>query len=92
MKEKQLHKINVKGYVQGVGFRWSAAREAKNLGITGFVKNMPDGSVYIEAEGTEEQLKTFTDWCKKGPGFGVIESVEIESFPAVNFTEFRIEH
>ena len=41
MEEKLLYKIHVRGRVQGVGFRWSAVREAKNNGITGFVKNMP---------------------------------------------------
>lgn len=91
MNEKLLYKIHIKGYVQGVGFRWSAAREAKNLGITGFVKNLSNGSVYIEAEATEEQLKDFVEWCKKGPDFCYVESVETESFPAVNYRKFRIE-
>ena len=90
MEEKLLFKIHVRGHVQGVGFRWSALREAKSLGITGFVKNLPDGSVYIEAEGKAGQLKAFIDWCKKGPDFGLVESVEAENFPAVNYTEFRI--
>ena len=90
MEEKLLYKIHVRGYVQGVGFRWSAAREAKNLGITGFVKNLSDGSVYMEAEGSSAQLKLFTEWCKKGPGF--VESVDIESSPAANYQDFRIEH
>jgi len=43
--------ITVKGRVQGVGFRYSAMEAAEELGIKGFVRNMPDGSVYIEAEG-----------------------------------------
>ena len=59
MDEKLLYKIHIRGYVQGVGFRWSTAREAKIMGITGFVKNLPDGSVYIEAEGTADRLKAF---------------------------------
>jgi acylphosphatase len=92
MEEKLLYKIHVRGYVQGVGFRWSTAREAKSHGIKGFVKNLTDGSVYIEAEGTAGQLKAFIEWCKKGPDFGLVESVETESFPSVNYTEFRIEH
>jgi acylphosphatase len=52
MEGKLLYKIHIRGYVQGVGFRWSAAREAKILGITGLIRNMTDGSVYIEAEGS----------------------------------------
>jgi acylphosphatase len=92
MDKKLLYKIHVSGYVQGVGFRWSAAREAKRHGITGFVKNLSDGRVYIEAEGSAAQLEAFIEWCKKGPGFGFVESVEAKSYPAVNYTEFRIDN
>jgi acylphosphatase len=92
MEEKLLYKIHIRGYVQGVGFRWSAAREAKSLGITGFVSNLEDGSVYIEAEGPASRLKDFIEWCKKGPGLSKVESVETESLPAVNYSEFRIEN
>ena len=92
MEEILLYRIHVSGQVQGVGFRWSAAREAKSRGITGFVKNLPDGRVYIEAEGSAEQLKAFIEWCKRGPDFSLVESVDTETLPAVNFREFRIEH
>lgn len=90
MEEKLLYKIHVTGRVQGVGFRWSAANEARNREIKGFVKNLSDGSVYIEAEGSPEQLKIFVGWCKRGPAFGFVESVTVESVPAVNYTDFRI--
>jgi acylphosphatase len=92
MQEKLLYRIHVRGYVQGVGFRWNAAREARQRGITGFVRNLSDGSVYIEAEGPAEQLKAFVDWCRKGPDFSAVESVETDSSATVNYTEFRIEH
>jgi len=92
MEEKLLYKIHVRGRVQGVGFRWSAVRAAKNHGITGFVKNMQDGSVYIEAEGPEKKLKTFVEWCKTGPGFGYVESVTTDPYPPVNYKDFRIEY
>lgn len=92
MDKKLLYKIHIRGYVQGVGFRWSAAREARNHRITGFVKNLSDGSVYIEAEGSPDQLRSFIEWCRKGPDSSSVESVEAESFPAVNYVEFRIEH
>lgn len=78
--------------VQGVGFRWRAVREATKIGITGNVKNLPDGSVYIEAEGNRGQLDSFTSWCRQGPGVGYVDSVEvIEGLPA-GHTAFRIEH
>jgi acylphosphatase len=90
MDQKLLYKIQVKGLVQGVGFRWNAAREARVLGITGFVRNMPDGSVYIEAEGSESQLNAFVKWCKNGPG--IVDSVNTQSHPPVDYRDFRIEH
>jgi len=92
MEQRLLYKIYVRGNVQGVGFRWNAAMEARILGITGFVKNLSDGSVYIEAEGSGGQLEKFIRWCKRGPAFSSVESVETESFPPVNYTEFRISH
>jgi acylphosphatase len=92
MDRKLLYKIHVRGHVQGVGFRWSAAHEAWKRGITGYVKNMSDGSVYIEAEGYEDQLNAFIEWCKKGTGIGFVDSVEVNSCPPVNYEDFRIEH
>jgi acylphosphatase len=91
MEDKLLYKIHVKGHVQGVGFRWSAAREARNLGIKGFIQNLPEGSVYIEAEGTPEQLKIFVDWCRKGPRLSVVESIKADPFSPVDYSDFRIE-
>ncbi len=90
MDEKKLYKILVTGHVQGVGFRWSAANEARNRDIKGYIKNLSDGSVYIEAEGSPVQLDIFVEWCKKGPAFGTVESVNIETVPAVNYSDFRI--
>jgi acylphosphatase len=92
MEAKLLYKIRVRGYVQGVGFRWSALREAQKREITGYVMNLSDGSVYIEAEGSLNQLQAFVEWCKRGPGFGFVESVETESCPSVNYKEFRVKH
>jgi acylphosphatase len=92
MEEKLLYKIRVTGQVQGVGFRWRATKEAKNLDIKGFVKNLSDGSVYIEAEGSVIQLDMFVEWCKTGPGFGFVESVNIDISPIINYKDFRIEN
>ena len=90
MEEKILYKIHVTGYVQGVRFRWRTVREAGGRGIKGFDRNLSDGSVYIEAEGTRSQLKSFVEWCKKGPGY--VESVTTDVYPPVNYTEFRVEY
>ena len=92
MEKKVLYKIIVKGRVQGVGFRWGAAKKARDLGITGFVRNLPDGSVCLEAEGSAKELDAFIGWCREGPGFGFVESVKAELFPPAGYSEFRIEH
>ena len=91
MKEKLLYKIRIIGHVQGVGFRWRAANEARSRDIKGFVKNLSNGSVYIEAEGSSDQLNPFVEWCKIGPGFGFVESVNVDTVTPVNYTDFRIE-
>ncbi len=92
MEEKLLYKIHITGRVQGVGFRWSAASEALARDIKGYVKNVPDGSVYIEAEGAKGQLDAYVEWCKNGPVLGFVDSVNAVPFPPVGYTEFRIEH
>ncbi|MEZ4996543.1 MAG: acylphosphatase [Bacteroidales bacterium] len=70
-KTGTLYRIHVTRMVQGVGFRWSAAREAWRLGVTGYVRNMPDGTVFLEAEGSREKLDAFAAWCRKRARNGV---------------------
>jgi len=91
--ESMIHyRIHVTGKVQGVGFRWNAAREAWTRGITGYVKNMPDGSVFIEAEGTREQLDGFAAWCRSGPGRGFVDYAEVSEGPPAGYSDFTIRH
>ena len=78
------------GRVQGVGFRWSAVREAGRRGITGLVKKCPDGSVYLEAEGERECLDEFVEWCRKGPGPEYVKSVVFDVHPPSGYKEFRV--
>lgn len=68
--------IKVHGRVQGVLYRSSGQNEAIRLGLTGFARNEPDGTVYFEAEGDEEGLKKFLDWCCRGPRFAKVERVD----------------
>ena len=82
--------INISGFVQGVTFRQSAKTEADKLGLSGFAKNLPDGSVYIEAEGEEKKLEEFLAWCHQGPNFAKIEDVHIEQGPLKNYQGFTI--
>ena len=67
--------IQVFGLVQGVFFRYDTRKIARNLGLTGIVKNLPNGSVYIEAEGQEDKLLELLKFCRKGPKSARVENV-----------------
>lgn len=82
--------IIVFGKVQGVYYRQSTKEKAIELGITGKVKNLRNGSVFITATGTAEQLALFTEWCKKGPPHALVAGVEIIEIPLKDFEKFRI--
>lgn len=69
----QAHKIVVSGKVQGVYFRASAQHTAIEIGIKGWVRNEPNGSVLIHAEGTEDQPRAFTKWCHRGPSAATVD-------------------
>lgn len=68
----------VKGKVQGVFYREFTRREAEALGISGFVRNLKDGSVEVIAEGEERQLKEFERKLRKGPLMAFITDVELK--------------
>lgn len=70
--------INVYGLVQGVFFRYTTRKVARKLGLTGYVKNMPDGKVYIEAEGPDEKLLELLEFSKKGPKYAHVDKVDYE--------------
>jgi acylphosphatase len=70
--------INVYGHVQGVFFRYTTRKVARKLGLTGVVKNMTDGSVFIEAEGSEDKLNELLEFSKKGPKYAKVENVKYE--------------
>lgn len=82
--------IRVSGRVQGVGFRYYTQQKAKELSITGYVKNKPDRSVYIEAEGSEDNLQTFIDWCKIGPQRAIVANIDIQVVPKLDYHSFKI--
>ncbi len=82
--------IVVTGKVQGVGFRYSAKRAALEHTIHGFVKNLDDGSVYIEAEGTQENIDTYIIWCKSGPRYALVKDIAITKGEVKHFTSFDI--
>jgi acylphosphatase len=86
------YKIKITGRVQGVGYRHAAMTTARFQGIKGIVKNLSDGSVYIEAEGTRNQLDEYVKWCRTGPGFGSVEGVLVDIAPLKNYKKFNIKY
>ena len=72
----KLVRCLVRGRVQGVFFRASTAREAMRLGVSGWVRNLPDGAVELCAEGEEEHLKELVAWAGGGPERARVDSVE----------------
>lgn len=84
--------IRISGLVQGVSFRYWTVIKAREFGLTGFVRNEPDGTVLAVAEGPEPALKEFLQWCQTGPEYAQVEKVEEEWGKATGeFTEFQVE-
>ena len=82
----------VSGRVQGVGFRYSAAREAHRLHINGWVRNASNDDVEVWAEGDPEKLATFLEWLRQGPQFSRIDSVDAVEKHAKGYYDFNIEY
>jgi acylphosphatase len=82
--------ITVSGKVQGVFYRQSALEIADQLGVKGFVRNETKGNVFIEAEGTTEQLTQLVQWCRKGPAKAIVSDVKVEEGGLKNFSSFEI--
>jgi acylphosphatase len=82
--------IQVFGKVQGVGFRFYTHRKALELNLKGFVQNRPDGSVYIEAGGQEENIDQFILWCNNGPAWARVSKIQRQELPAIGYEDFRI--
>ena len=64
---KSRYKVLVKGIVQGVNFRYYTQRQALKYSITGWVRNLPDGSVAAVFEGEEQDVEAMVQWCRQGP-------------------------
>ncbi len=78
MAERARVRILVSGLVQGVAFRASTVDEARRLGVAGWVRNLPAGSVEIEAEGGRGPVEALVAWCRHGPPAARVEAVQVE--------------
>lgn len=87
VKAIQAH---VTGRVQGVSFRWYAQERARSLGVAGWVRNEPDGSVLLHAEGDDEAVDSLVEWCRQGPSMAKVSDVAVRPVTATGATGFEI--
>ncbi|MEE9549432.1 MAG: acylphosphatase [Candidatus Binatia bacterium] len=71
-------RLCIEGRVQGVFFRYSTVEEAGRLGLRGWVRNCPDGSVEVMAEGPRENIENLISWCRHGPPGAHVHNVRIQ--------------
>ena len=89
-EQKRLAAI-VHGRVQGVSFRYNTQIIARELGLTGWVRNRPDGTVEVVAEGAATALAEFETWLHRGPRAAVVRRVALSwQPPSGEFSEFKV--
>lgn len=88
---EQTISITVSGMVQGVYYRQSTKEKAVELGISGMVKNLPDGKVHILATGMADQLDQLVEWCKHGPPHAKVTDVDVKPVHRQVFMGFAIQ-
>ncbi|MBW6507978.1 MAG: acylphosphatase [Desulfuromonadales bacterium] len=71
-------KVRISGRVQGVWFRQSTREKAAELGVTGWCRNCPDGSVEAIFQGEKQVVQRVIDWCREGPKMARVDHVDIE--------------
>lgn len=92
MAERRAVKANVKGRVQGVGFRYSTQRQARRLGVNGWVRNERDGTVTVVAEGPKPAVDEMIRWLHEGPGFASVADVTVNEYPyEAKYSSFTVE-
>jgi acylphosphatase len=84
-------RVVVSGDVQGVGFRAATAREARLLGVTGWVRNQFDGTVEVHAEGKPEAIDSLITWLRRGPSLARVTGIDVaEALPDGDRGDFAI--
>lgn len=83
-------RVRIRGLVHGVSFRSSMAQIAAGLGVRGWVRNLPDGSVEAFLEGDERNVKRVLDWARSGPPRARVDRFEVEAAAPRNHRDFRI--
>ena len=79
----------VTGRVQGVSFRWYTQERARDLGVVGWVRNEPDGSVLLHAEGEDDAVDALVAWCRTGPSMARVGDVAVREAAASGASSFE---
>jgi acylphosphatase len=82
--------VLVSGRVQGVFFRDSTARQARSRGVSGSIRNLPDGRVEAFFEGNRDAVESMISWCRSGPRHADVDDVSVEWEPAQDESGFRV--
>jgi acylphosphatase len=90
MKVLEARKYLISGRVQGVGFRYFAQRAARELGVTGWARNLDDGSVEVHANGSRKQLDDFEARLRKGPPGADVRGFEAAGAAVLEYSGFNI--
>lgn len=86
-------RFRIYGHVQGVGFRYFTWQYALKIGVTGFVRNLADGSVEVVAVGSESQIEELDAWLQEGPRTAIVDDVFVEDYLGEKeFTAFQVLH
>jgi acylphosphatase len=82
--------IVVSGHVQGVGFRYSALKAANSFSVNGYVKNLSDGTVLIDAEGSKDNVEAMIEWAREGPPHASVRTLNVTEKKPSYFCRFEI--
>ena len=83
-------RLLVRGFVQGVGFRFAVARRAESAGLAGSVRNLPDGGVEVVLEGSQDAVELVTSFCAEGPRGARVDAVEATDEVPEGLRDFRV--
>jgi acylphosphatase len=87
---KVARRFTIKGYVQGVGFRYFAIREARRLGVAGTVRNLADGNVEAIAEGSASAIAEFRTALERGPSYGHVSQIDETEIQPSGYSGFEV--
>lgn len=83
-------RVLARGEVQGVGFRYHSRAQAQHLGLAGYARNRPDGTVELEIEGREASVLRMLHWLQTGPRYAVVTVLEVSDIVPTGESDFQI--